>query len=137
MFNKRGSLMVEAAIIYPLAIGAIMAVIYIIICMYTGNAIKANINIELRDKVFEMTQTGEKITDLGKFMPEDKYGKGAFNKKIYITEEKNVEINSLYGVVSHVYSGNSLMSDNFLRKHQGTVYLIDEKEYIRKVDMVL
>ncbi len=129
--------MVEAAIIYPLAIGAIMAVIYIIICMYTGNAIKANINIELRDKVFEMTQTGEKITDLGKFMPEDKYGKGAFNKKIYITEEKNVEINSLYGVVSHVYSGNSLMSDNFLRKHQGTVYLIDEKEYIRKVDMVL
>lgn len=129
--------MVEASIIYPLAIGAIMAVIYIIICMYTGNAIKANINIELRDKVFEMTETGEKITDLGKFMPEDKYGKGAFNKKIYIAEEKNVEINSLYGVVSHVYRGNSLIPDNFLRKHQGTVYLIDEKEYIRKVDMVL
>lgn len=129
--------MVEAAIIYPLAIGAIMAVIYIIICMYTGTAIKANINIELRDKALEMTQTGEKITDLGKFIPEDKYGKGAFNKRIYITEEKNIEINSLYGVVSHVYKGNSLMSDNFLRKHQGTVYLIDEKEYIRKVDMVL
>lgn len=129
--------MVEAAIIYPLAIGAIMAVIYIIICMYTGNAIKANINIELRDRVLEMTQTGEKITDLGKFMPEDKYGKGAFNKKIYIKEEKNVEINSLYGTAAHVYRGNSLMSDKFLRKHQGTVYLIDEKEYIRRVDMVL
>ncbi|MHC1722416.1 MAG: hypothetical protein AB9836_04325 [Aminipila sp.] len=137
MFNKKGSLMVEAAIIYPLAIGAIMAVIYIIICMYTGNAIKASINIELRAKVFEMTQTGEKIINMNKFIPEDKYGKGAFNKKIYITEEKNVEINRLYGVVSHGYKGNSLMSETFLRKHQGTVYLIDEKEYIRKVDMVL
>lgn len=129
--------MIEAAIIYPLTIGAIMAVIYIIICMYTGSAIKANINIELRDKVLELTNTGEKISASGVFIPEDKYGKGAFNQKIYITEEKDIQINRLYGITSHIYKGNSLMSNSIVRRHQGRVYLINEKEYIRKVDMVL
>lgn len=129
--------MIEAAIIYPLTIGAIMAVIYIIICMYTGTAIKANINIELRDKVLEMTNTGEKNSASGQFIPKDKYGEAAFNQKVCITEEKNAQINSLNGVTSHIYRGNSLMSYSMIRRHQGTMYLIDEKEYIRKVDMVL
>lgn len=129
--------MIEAAIIYPLTIGAIMAVIYIMICMYTGTAIKANIDIELRDKVLKMTSNGERISASGQFMPEDKYGKAAFNQKIFITEEKNAQISSLNGVTSHIYRGNSLMSNSIIRKHQGKIYLIDEKEYIRKVDMVL
>lgn len=137
MKNKKGSVMVEAAIIYPLVIGAIMAVIYIMICMYTGGSIKANLNIELRAKALEMTQTGEKIGIEKKFMPEDKYGRGAFNKKIHITEEKTGIINELYGVVSHDYKGNSMMPDNIRKIHQNTVHLINEKEYIRKVDMVL
>lgn len=135
MNNKRGAVMVEAAIIYPMIIGAIMAVIYIIICMYTGAAFKADLNMELRNKAFEMTQTGEKVSIRNKFIPSDKYGKGAFSKRICLSEEKQIGINVLYGEVSHSYKGNRMM-DKFKRNHQSTVYLIDEKDYIRKVDMV-
>lgn len=134
MNNKKGSLMVEAAIIYPLVIGAIMAVIYIMICMYTGAAYKANLDIELRNRAFEITQTGEKVCVGSKFMPYDKYGKSAFNKKICFTEDKKLLFKILCGDVSHRYKGNVMMSTT-MRNHQGQVYLIDEKDFIRKVDM--
>lgn len=129
--------MVEASILYPVIIGAVMAVIYIIICMYTGAAMRANLNIELRNQILQRTETGEKVEITGKFLPQDKYGKGAFNKKICFTEEKKQGMNVLYGIALHSYKGNSMMSNIITRKHQGELYIINEKEYIRKADMII
>ncbi|WP_312092687.1 hypothetical protein [Aminipila sp.] len=137
MVNKRGSVMVEAAIIYPLAIGAVMAVIYIMICMYTGAAIKSNLNVLLRYNLLEKTQAGEIINLEERFVPDDKYGKSAFNKKICITEGSDSGVKVLLGTTPHSYKGNGLMRNIIRRNHQGAIYLIDEKDYIRKVDMVI
>ncbi|QAT42720.1 hypothetical protein [Aminipila luticellarii] len=137
MNNKKGSAMVEASILYPLIIGAVMAVIYIMICMYTGAAIKANLDAELRNKAMEITSIGERMTVKHSFNPQDKYGKKAFLEKISFTEEFHVHMKCLSAHAFHSYRGNSMMPKNLARQHQGTVYMIDEREYIRKADMIV
>lgn len=129
--------MVEAAIIYPLIIGAVMAVIYIIICMYMAMSIKSSINMELRSRAMDETQTGERIVLDSIFTPKDKYGALAFNKKIYVSEIKASGKKLLMGETTKEYSGNKMMTQTLQRSHVGAVFLIDEKDYIRKVDMLV
>ncbi len=137
MLNKKGSMMVESAIIYPIVIAAVIALIYIVICTYMGCLIKANLNMELRRNVFASEYVGKEGFYESNFSPYDKYGKKAFSKKIKVSKLNIYGKQILYGTVSNTYSGNALILNNQRRIHESRVYVIDEKDYIRKVDMII
>jgi hypothetical protein len=135
LHNKKGSTMVEAALIYPMIIAAIMAVIFILISMYSATAVKANIHTTLRAEVFSRTKTGESIKFENSFYPSDKYSRGAFNQKVSLYIEKNIRSTIIYGQTAHQYNGNALLHG--VNKYQsGRMYVIDEKDYIRKASVM-
>lgn len=133
--NKKGSAMVEAAIIYPLVIGTVMAVVYIIINMYTSSACKAHLNMELRKEAMRLSETGEIISVEGGFTANDKYSARAFGKKVSIVQRWENGRKRLYGGFENSYSGNSLLK-GVKREHNAEIWLADEKQYIREVDFV-
>ncbi|QIB69272.1 hypothetical protein Ami103574_08025 [Aminipila butyrica] len=135
MGSKRGSAMVEAAMIYPLVIGTVMAVIYLMIAMYVGAAMKSNLDFQLRERAMVLAKTGTRLEE-SQFTPSDKYGRGAFGQQIAFGERKEGLMTVLHGQSSHGYRANALVAGPLFRQHQGEVYLIDEREYIRKVDMI-
>ncbi|MBN7772675.1 hypothetical protein [Clostridium aminobutyricum] len=135
LFNKKGSTMIEAALIYPMILAAMMAVIYILISMYSATSVKANLHTCLREEILTRTETGERIELEHSFMPSDKYSMAAFNRKITVMEEEKIMYSILSGSMSHTYKGNALLKgvDKF---QEGNLYQIDEKDYIRKVDLI-
>lgn len=134
--NRKGSAMVEAAIIYPLVIGTVMAVIYIIINMYILAAQKAFLNMELRAEAMRVSGTGEVVSGDSTIFTGDRYSKKIFGEKAEISRIKNSGHDRLYGSISRLCMGNTIL-EPVKREQEADVWAINEKEYMRKVDLVL
>ena len=109
--------MTEAAVVFPVVIMVVMTVIYILINMYMDAVISAKEHLALRCEAGVVTKTVERPNHLSDRIPEDKYGKKAFSGTVVITK-------------GHRFLSNILVSEN------SWVYVIDERSYIRKMDLL-
>lgn len=136
LYNKKGATMVEAALIYPMILAATMAVIYILISLYSATSIRAHIYTFLRAESLSITETGEQAhLKNNALVFSDKYSSAAFRSKISITKEKHLLYSTLNGSVNHTYKGNAMLLSK-TKMQYGKLYVIDEKEYIRKIDLI-
>ena len=127
--------MVEAALIYPIVIGCIMCVIYIIINMYTCLGINVALSLELREKLMAETKTGSVYLGADMLKNEDLYTAKAFGKEIHVCVKQEGMKKKLSGNILTQTQGNSLLKSFKINinKERG---LVDEVEYIRMVDLL-
>ena len=116
--NKKGRIMAEAAVVFPIVILVVMTVLYILINLYMDAAISASEHLALRHEVGLKTETVDRTDEYRGSIPLDKIGRSPFNDIPDITEGFKL-------------GGSVLESD------QGRVYIVDERSYIRKVDFLV
>lgn len=121
MNNKKGATLVEASLIFPLVIAAVMAVIYIIILIYESFSLQSSLHLFLRDQSSQLSDT------------------------IYREEElRNYEINHEFhsfrpiitGEEVQKYKAGNLIINEIMRTEKGRFYVIDEAEFIRKASLI-
>ena len=117
MNSKRGGLIAEAAVVFPVVLIVVMTVIYILIALYMEASYSSRDHLALRYESGMRTETVERADDYGELAPEDKFGKRPFNEDAGITD-------------------GSKFPDNLLFADRGRVYVIDESGYIRKIDLI-
>ena len=127
--------MVEAAMLYPIVIGTIMCVIYIIINMYTLLGCNVILSLELRQKMFEETETGTVVQVAETLKNTDSYTVATLGKERYICVTQEGLRKKIDGsIVSHGRV-NSLLKSLCIEVNKSR-WLVDEKEYIRTVDLI-
>ncbi len=114
--SKKGAALVEAAMIFPLVIAGVMAVIYIVINMYSSLSLQTSLHMALRRESGELSQTVYR-QEAGKNFPMQKDWSGI--RPVIRMEQK-----SEYGI-------DILFHDRVMRQEEGRVYVIDEAELIR------
>lgn len=118
MKSKKGTTMVEAAMILPLVIAGVVAVLYIVIGMYLSLSLQSSLHLALRKECGEMTQTVYRIGEIKSYAKEK--DRVSIRPVLKMEEEREYRINTLF----HYQT---------VRKEEGRSYLIDEPELIRIV----
>ena len=114
--SKKGTTMVEAAMIFPLVIAAVVAVLYIVIGMYQSLTLQSSIHIALRKECGELSQTAYREEEIKSYPVEkDRLG---IRPILRMEQEREYQINTLF-------------RGKVVRKEEGRYYLIDEPELIR------
>lgn len=110
--------MVEAAMIFPLVIACVAAVLYIVIGMYESLSLQSSVHLTLRKECGERSETVYRIEEMKSYPVEkDRIG---LRPVLKVEQEKEYRINTLF-------------KDKVVRKEEGRYYLIDEPELIRVV----
>ena len=117
MNNKRGSAIAEASIVFPVVIVAVLMVIYILIVLYTDASEGVRDRVALRNEAGLKTETIERKEGIFGIMPEDKFGQKPFLEAVEISESMR-------------------LLDKLLLTDRSRVYVIDEVEYIRRVNFI-
>ncbi|MEL7654601.1 MAG: hypothetical protein AAGU75_01690 [Bacillota bacterium] len=116
MNSKKGTTLVEASLIFPLVIAAVIAVLYIIIGLYLSLSIQTSLHLSLRKECGEISQTVLRLEDY-KDYPFEK-DRINFRSALVIEEEKEYQIKGIF-------------SNRIKRKEFGRSYIIDEAEIVR------
>lgn len=116
-FNNKGAAMAEAAMIFPLVIAGVMAIIYIIINLYLSLLLQASLHTALRKECGEYTQTVLRIETV-----ED-------------SQQRFQQLLDWDGIIPVIrmeqereYRIKSIFADRITRKEEGRSYAIDEAE---------
>lgn len=117
MKSKKGSVIAEAAIVYPVVIAVVLTVVYILINLYADASIAARDHLALRYESGAKTGTVIRPNEYRGIAPEDKFGRKPFSENVEIVEATG-------------FQGARLEDGG------GTVYVINERSYIRKVDFL-
>jgi hypothetical protein len=126
--------MVEAAIVFPLAIAAVMAVIYIMTGLYSIAALQAHVHVALRAEAGERSAlTESRLTD---GQARDRYRRAAESRALSIGFHKAVLRPYVFAEEEGVYAANSMVSGTVARKSSGRVYLIDEAKAVRDASLL-
>jgi len=116
LHNKRGSTLVEAAMIFPIVIAAVMAVLYIIIGSYLSLSLQSSLHTSIRKESGEISETVYRIEDSIEY-PFTNIMIG-LRPAIMMEEERKYRISGLF-------------KNEISRKEKGRGYIIDEAEIIR------
>jgi hypothetical protein len=114
--SKKGTTMVEAAMIFPLVIAGVIAVLYIVIGMYQSLSLQSSLHLALRKECGERTQTVYRMEEMQDFKAET--GRNGIRPVVKMKAEREYQI--------HI-----ILQDRITRKEEGRSYLIDEPELIR------
>lgn len=115
MKSKRGSTMVEAAVVFPMVILSVVSVVYMMIGMFQVTRECAMFHTYL------LSQAGE-VTETFRIYPE--------SSREYSADEKNSRITAEYDV--EMKGGAMIRKGSF--ELSGEAACVDEEEYIRKCD---
>ena len=115
--SKKGSLIAEAAIIFPVIILSMMAVISILIRMYMMTSESVHDHLALRLEAGVRTETVFREEGYSRLVPEDRFGRSAFSKEVAA-----VDAGKLY--------------DNYIFTDESRCYLINEVRYVRLSDLL-
>lgn len=116
MNNKKGTTMVEASMIFPLVIAAVMAVLYIVIGLYLSLSLQSSLHLSLRKECGESTQTVMRLEECKQYpSTEDRVG---FRPVLIVEEEKE-------------YRTKGIFSNRIIRTEYGRLYIVDEAEIVR------
>jgi hypothetical protein len=114
--SKKGTTMVEAAMIFPLVIAAVVAVLYIVIGMYQSLSLQSSLHLALRKECGERSQTVYRLDEIREYpVMTDRIG----IRPVIKTEQERE------------YRIKTLIKDRIVRKEEGRSYLVDEPELIR------
>lgn len=117
---KKGSALVEAALIFPIVIAGVMAVIYITIAIFSAFTLQSALHMALKKETGKMSKTIIKEDQTRLFSIEDhKHGVST----ILCTEA--------YGE----YKTNRLINKSIGRREKGRAYVIDEAEFVRRIQL--
>lgn len=114
--SKKGTTMVEAAMIFPLVIAAVVAVLYIVINLYQSLSLQSSLHLALRKECGERSRTVYRLDEIKEYPAKtDQIG---IRPVIKIEQEREYRINTFF-------------KDSIMRKEDGRSYLVDEQELIR------
>ncbi|MDD2190496.1 MAG: hypothetical protein PHV71_07535 [Eubacteriales bacterium] len=114
--NKKGSAIVEATMIFPLVITAVIAVLYIIVGLYLSLSLQSSLHIAIRNECGELSETVYRMEEYKEYAyQKDKLG---LRQIILIDETQEYRIRGLF-------------ADKVVREEKGRGYVIDEAELIR------
>jgi hypothetical protein len=114
--SKKGTTMVEAAMIFPLVVAGVVAVIYIVVGMYLSLSLQSSLHLALRNECGELSKTVYRLDEIKDFKGEtDRKG---IRPVVRMEEEREYRINILF-------------KERITRKEEGRSYLIDEPELLR------
>jgi hypothetical protein len=128
--DDRGSAMVEGAIIYPMIILILLAMITFAIGEYTSLSHKNESHIRLRNEIGEMTKTHINKASGSKLI--DKYRSFGENKNIHIAKKTGFGEDLLEATVSNQFSyGSVFFGGKTKYKSTSFVYAINEIDCLR------
>ena len=102
---------------FPVVILTVLAVVYILIAMYTDASTAVRDHLALRHESGTRTETVERAGAYNGLAPADKYGRRPFRQSAEIYEER-------------------VLLDRRLVADGSRVYIIDEEKHVRTVDFV-
>lgn len=108
--------MVEAAMILPLVITGVMAVIYIVISLYTSLCLQSSLHLALRNQCGVLSKTVYREEETSEFQSERKWS--GIRPILSMEGEREHRINTLFQM--HV-----------IQKEASRSYIIDEAELVR------
>ena len=119
--DRRGTIMVEAAVILPIVVLAVMAVIYTLIFMNRQVSVRAGMHMALwaeRGAVSKTATTGS-----------------GYDAKFPVYSRKAAVGGTVYYSGSLSFMKRGLLN-GYVRKSEGRLYWIREKELIRGADII-
>jgi len=117
MGGKRGGMIAEAAIVFPVVILSLIAIITILIRMYVSMSESIHEHLALRIESGIRTNTVIQEEGYQRLIPGDRYGKSAFRR------------------APEIYDAKKLI-DNYIFTGHSRCYVIDEVLYIRQSDFL-
>lgn len=123
--NNKGAAMAEAAMIFPLVLAGVMAVIYIIINLYLSLVLQTSLHTALRKECGEHTQTVfriETVQDSRRQFQQSLDWDGVI-PVIRMEQEREYRIKSIF-------------AQRITRKEEGRSYAIDEAETDRVLSIL-
>jgi hypothetical protein len=124
--------MVEAAIVFPLVIAAVMAAVYLMITLYSFTAQRASLHIALRAEA--NADTGLAEADIADGRVYDRYRLAAERRGISVERRRKTLINPYVTAEdSKSYTGNGMIAKGVARTHYGRYYILDEVSIVRNI----
>lgn len=120
--NERGSTMVEAAVIFPLVILTVTAVVCMLVFFTRQVYVQSEMHMSLRAAAYEEMGTVDSLIERKNSFSICETGKG--NRKIMFCK----------GHIS--MNGSGLLDGKFQKKIEGRVYASREIDFVRKQDLV-
>lgn len=117
---KKGGTMVEAAVVLPLIMLSVMAVIYILSFMYNETATNTLMHLKLNEKMGTETGTVKSYKNVPQNIT---VYEGTYNFKRVFLSEKDIK-----------FRRSGLLQNSFSKKKESRVFSVDEKKYIRYSD---
>ena len=117
MKGKKGGLIAEAAVVFPVVLIVVMTVVHILITLYIEAAYSSRDHLALRYESGVRTETVERADEYRSLVPDDKFGRVPFMESAEIIDGYK-------------------FPDNLLYAERGRLYVIDETCYIREIDLV-
>ena len=116
MKNKKGTTIVEASMIFPIVIAGVMAVLYIIIALYSSLSLQTSMHLSLRKESGELSETVYRAEAIKKF--EFESDQIRLRPIITMGEEATYRIKGIF-------------ANKITRRETGRSYVIDEAEIVR------
>lgn len=134
--SKKGSVMVEAAVTFPIVTLAVLFVIYMLINMYSQVVINSKLHIAAADEAMSISQVSmqreiEKTEDFGSL-----YHIWFPDKEIEIEKINTLLCDTVCGTVNDEIKSKGLLNSIIQKEYRIEIEIIDEEEYIRCVDAV-
>ncbi|MDD3168878.1 MAG: hypothetical protein PHC91_05360 [Eubacteriales bacterium] len=114
--TRKGTTMVEAAMIFPLVIAGVMAVIYIVIGLYSSLSLQCSLHLALRKECGVLSQTVIRNEEVREFQSKKEWS--GIRPVLKMAEEREYRINTLFQVCVS-------------RREEGRSYIINEAEMVR------
>lgn len=135
--KKRGSSIVEAAIIFPFIIMIVLVVVTITIWFYKEGVSLTALHIDLWKQSQTESLTGKDNKDFNTYAPTDPFAKDVF----YLEIDAQKRIGFPFAKIkAYIYTGNEktgMFSYSSEKMTNGQIYIINEMEYIRCYDSMI
>jgi hypothetical protein len=133
--GQRATAMVEAAVVFPLVIASVMAIVYLMINLYSVTALRASLHLALRAEADAETGLTEAVIADGRVY--DRYRLAAERRGISPEHRRKGLINPYVAAEENKrYTGNALIRGGVTRTHFGRFYVLDEVGVVRNLSLV-
>ncbi len=120
--NKKGSTMVESALVFPLVVLSLVAIIMILVFLLSENVVRVEAHHAIRVECGERT---------GTYIGESK------NTDVTIVRKQNGVFSILEGTQNVHFNGSGILEGAYNKSVCGFQHLLDEQKYIRYADLFI
>lgn len=135
--NKKGSSMVEAAIVFPFIILVVLVVITITIWLYEEEVSLVALHLNLWDQAQLEAETGKDKKDFDMYAPEDPYGKEKFYFEKKEKKSFGLPFMKIKAYISETHERAGFFPYSSKVDLHSQIYIINETDYIRCYDSMI